>query len=100
MAAGKHSTTGVLTTMRNDRRSHLETLQGAVAARRKLACDVVERRGVAWVSVVGRSGRTVEVGCDYLRSGWWFTWADGRLIAPVRDVRDVVDRLARELEDV
>ncbi|MEU5989051.1 hypothetical protein ABZ806_08740 [Spirillospora sp. NPDC047418] len=69
MATGKHSTTGVLPTMRNDRRSHLEALQVAVAARPELACEVVERQGVAWVSVVGLSRRTVEVGCDYVRSG-------------------------------
>ena len=100
MAAGKHSATGVLTTMRNDRRLHLEALHAAVAARPELACEVVEQRGVAWVSVVLRSGRTVEVGCDYVRSEWWFTWADGRQIAPVRDIRNFVDRLVREREDV
>ncbi|MFB4305852.1 hypothetical protein [Actinomadura sp. GTD37] len=89
----------VLTTRRNDRRTHLDALRAAVEARRELACEVVVRRGVAWVSVAGSSQARVEVGCDYLRSGWWFTWADGRLIAPVRDVQCVVDRLVDGLGD-
>ena len=89
----------VLATRRNDRRVHLETLQKAMEARSELACEVVVRRGVAWVSVVGPSRAAVEVGCDYVRSGWWFTWADGRLIAPVRDVRAVVARLVGALGD-
>ncbi|WP_412520515.1 hypothetical protein K8Z49_21600 [Actinomadura madurae] len=97
MSSGEH--TGVLTATRNDRRIHLGALRAAVELRPELACGVVERRGVAWVSVVrvGGSRRTVELGCDYVRSGWWFTWSDGRPIAPVGNVQSVVGRLVREL---
>ncbi|MFA1549016.1 hypothetical protein [Actinomadura chokoriensis] len=99
MTAGKHSATGVLATRRNDRHAHLDALRAGVEARQELACEVVVRRGVAWVSVIGPSQARVEVGCDYVRSGWWFTWADGRLFAPVRDVEGVIARLVGELGD-
>jgi hypothetical protein len=99
MSSGKH--TGVLPATRNDRRVHLDALRAAVEGRPELASGVVERRGVAWVSVarVGETWRMVEIGCDYVRSGWWFTWSDGRPIAPVRNVHGVVARLVRELGD-
>ncbi|SFN78319.1 MULTISPECIES: hypothetical protein [Actinomadura] len=97
MSSGDH--TGVLPATRNDRRTHLDALRAAVELRPELAGGVVERRGVAWVSVVRVGGprRTVEIGCDYVRSGWWFTWSDGRPIAPVGNVQSVVGRLVREL---
>ncbi|MEU8800431.1 hypothetical protein [Spirillospora sp. NPDC048819] len=85
----------------NERRAHLDALRAAVEARRELACGVVERRGVTWVSVVGvgEARRLVEVGCDYVRSAWWFIRDDGRPIAPARDVHHAVDVLVRELVD-
>ncbi|MFI0405151.1 hypothetical protein [Actinomadura sp. 3N508] len=86
---------GVLT---NERVANLHVLRDAVEARRELACGLIERRGVSWVSVVrvGGSGRLVEVGCDFVREAWWFTWSDGRPIA--RDVDGVIGALVRELE--
>lgn len=101
MSSGNHTATGVLPARHNDRRLHLDALRAAVEGRRELACGMVERRGVAWVSVVrvGASRRMVEVGCDYVRSGWWFTWSDGRPIAPVQNVHGVVARLVGELGD-
>lgn len=96
---GRHSAVGVESAMRSDRRVHLDALRAAVQARPELACGIVERRGVTWVSVIRvGSRRMVEVGCDYMRSGWWFTWADGRLIGPVWDVERVVGVLVRELD--
>lgn len=81
----------------NERRVHLRALGAAIEARRELACGLVERHGVTWVSVVGVGSRQlVEIGCDYVRSAWWFTW-DGRPIAPARDVSRAVDVLVREL---
>lgn len=99
MSSGKH--TGVLPATHNDRLTHLDALRAAVEKRPDLACGVVERRGIAWVSVVrvGEPRRMVEIGCDYVRSGWWFTWSDGRPIAPVRTVQSIVARLVRELGD-
>ncbi|TMR06406.1 hypothetical protein ETD83_04745 [Actinomadura soli] len=96
MSAGKHAAGNVLP---NERLVHLEALRAAVDARRELACRLIERRGMTWVSVVriGGSGRLVEVGCDYVRAAWWFTWSDGRPIAPVRNVEGVVAALVREL---
>ncbi|TDD37306.1 hypothetical protein E1287_09125 [Actinomadura sp. KC06] len=93
MSAGKHAV------LPNERVVHLGALRDAVDARRELACGLIERRGVTWVSVVrvGGSGRLVEVGCDYVRAAWWFTWSDGRPIAPVRNVEGVVAVLVREL---
>ncbi|MEO3828463.1 hypothetical protein [Actinomadura sp. B10D3] len=90
---------GVLPATRNDRRTHLDALRAAVEGQPGLACGAVERRGVAWVSVVrvGEPRRMVEIGCDYVRSGWWFTWSDGRPITPVGNVQSVVGRLVREL---
>ncbi|TDC61539.1 hypothetical protein E1200_28715 [Actinomadura sp. GC306] len=83
----------------NERRVHLDALRAAIDTRRELACGMVERRGMTWVSVVGVGGarRLVEVGCDYIRSAWWFTWDDGRPIVPARDVHRAVDVLTREL---
>ncbi|TDD69800.1 hypothetical protein E1293_35405 [Actinomadura darangshiensis] len=99
MTSGKHAVAGVLPTGPNDRRTHLDALRVAMEGRPEFACGIVERRGVAWVSVVrvGASRRMVEVGCDYVRSGWWFTWSDGRPIAPVRNVQSVIAHLVREL---
>lgn len=83
---------------RNERVVHLATLRVAVQARRELDGRVVERRGVSWASV-GRVGGTrfVEVGCDFVWAAWWFTWGDGRPIAPVENVEGVVDVLVRGL---
>jgi hypothetical protein len=55
---------------------------------------------VVWASV-GRVGsrRLVEVGCDFVRAGWWFTWSDGRPIAPVKSIQAVIGVLVRELAD-
>ncbi|TDC81630.1 hypothetical protein [Actinomadura sp. 7K507] len=94
-----HADTAEQATPSNARRLHLNALRDAVQARRELACGMVERRGVAWVSVVGvgGAGRLVEVGCDYVRSAWWFTWHDGRPIGPARDVHRAVEVLIREL---
>ncbi|TDB86031.1 hypothetical protein E1264_19260 [Actinomadura sp. KC216] len=93
MSAGNQ---GVLT---NERVANLHVLRGAVEARRELACELIERRGVTWISVArfGGSGRLVLVGCDFVREAWWFTWQDGRPIAPVRDVEGVIAMLVREL---
>lgn len=98
---GRHAATVERPAPSNQRRVHLDALRAAVEARRELACGMVERRGVTWVSVVGVGGvrRPVEVRCDYVRSAWWFTWDDGRPIAPARDVRHAVDVLVRELVD-
>jgi hypothetical protein len=83
----------------NERRVHLDALRAAIDTRRELACGMVERRGMTWVSVVGVGGarRLVEVGCDYVRSAWWFVWDDGRRIAPVSDVQTVVDLLVDQV---
>lgn len=85
--------------VRSDRQVHLGELRTAVEARPGLACGVVERRGVSWISVVRVDApqRLVEVGCDFVRAEWWFTWSDGRPIGSVRDVGGVVAVLVREL---
>ncbi|MFC4053968.1 hypothetical protein ACFOY4_30105 [Actinomadura syzygii] len=85
--------------VRSDRQTHLGELRAAIEAHPELACGVVERRGVSWISVVrvGAPQRLVEVGCDFLRAEWWFTWSDGRTIGSVRDVDGVVAVLVREL---
>ncbi|MFI0485548.1 hypothetical protein [Actinomadura sp. 9N215] len=98
MSAGKHAVTGVLSGRRNERLVQLKALRDAVDERQELACGLVEQRGVTWVSVVRVGGsRLVEVGCDYVRGAWWFTWSDGRPIAPVRNVEGAVGALVREL---
>ncbi|TDC55050.1 hypothetical protein E1281_14640 [Actinomadura sp. KC345] len=99
MRFGGHADTAERPAPSNERRVHLDALRDAVQARQELACGMVERRGVTWVSVVGVGGtrRLVEVGCDYGRSTWWFTWSDGRPIVPARDVHRAVDVLIREL---
>ncbi|GAA4237092.1 hypothetical protein GCM10022254_48250 [Actinomadura meridiana] len=100
MGHGRHAVGGVMVRPRNERRVHLDALRDAVREREELECGLVERRGVAWVSVVRvGSRRLVEVGCDFVRAGWWFTWSDGRPIAPVENVQAVVGVLVRELAD-
>ncbi|MFI0370162.1 hypothetical protein ACH35V_20020 [Actinomadura sp. 1N219] len=93
MSVGKRAAGSVLP---NGQLVHLGALRDAVEARRELACGLIERRGVTWVSVVrvGGSGRLVEVGCDYVRAAWWFTWSDGRPVAAVWNVEGVVVGLA------
>lgn len=85
---------------RDERRVRLDALRDAVGEQRDLVGGLVERRGVVWVSV-GRVGsrRLVEVGCDFVRAGWWFTWSDGRPIAPVKSIQAVIGVLVRELAD-
>ncbi len=84
---------------RDERLVHLDTLRAAVETRPALACGVVERDNAPALSVVrhGGTGPPVEVGCDYARVAWWFTWTDGRLIKPVQDIDGAVAVLIREL---
>jgi hypothetical protein len=61
---------------------------------------MVERRGTPMLSVVryGGTGALAEIGCDYVRAAWWFTWSDGKPIAPVQDAAGVVRLLVRVLD--
>jgi hypothetical protein len=46
----------------------------------------------------GGTGALAEIGCDYVRAAWWFTWSDGKPIAPVQDTAEVVRLLVRVLD--